>query len=75
MSKNIAKVNRLYMKKYAAIAVVVGALNAGKKVVFGSARSSTNDHQKSQSEVTAIVPNVLPFWNPIMPTITSANLP
>ena len=73
--KNIAKVNNPHMKKYAAIAVSVGALNPEKSALLGKTRRSTRDHQKSPYELNATVPKVLPLLNSIMPTITCANPP
>jgi hypothetical protein len=63
------------MKKYAAIAVSVGALNPVNIEVLGKTRRSTRDHQKSPYDVKATVPKVLPFLNSIIPTITCANPP
>jgi len=73
--KNIANVNSPHMKKYAAIAVSVGAFNPVKSDVLGRTRRSTRDHQKSPYDVKATVPKVLPFLNSIIPTITCANPP
>lgn len=44
--KNIAKVNSPHMKKYAAIAVSVGAEMPEKKDSLGKTNSATKDHQK-----------------------------
>ncbi len=73
--KNIVKVNNPHMKKYAAIAVSVGAVSPVNIELLGKTRRSTSDHQKSPYEVNATVPKVLPFLNSIMPTITCASPP
>jgi hypothetical protein len=44
--KNIAKVKIPHIRKYAAIAVSVGALSPVKNVTLGRTRRMTRDHQK-----------------------------
>jgi len=58
--KNITNVNSPHMRKYAAIAISVGALNPVNIEVLGRTRRSTRDHQKSPYDVKATVPKVNP---------------
>ncbi len=60
---NISNVNIPHMKKYAAIAVLPGAVTDGSNSVkLGNNSRMTKDHQNKPYEENATVPNVLPFF-------------